>query len=446
MSLPVINNAFENIQTTCQNRLEHLYPKGIPEDIYSRYQKELSFLEQSSYIDDFELYRRLSDETKKNSTIISARGTLSGSILYYLLGNNSFNPLPPYYYCTACGYYEAIDTDLFGIDLPPKKCPHCGAEILADGFNLPIESVWGITGKKSIAFDYNVNSEFLPFAKRVLQIAYPHNTIVPWGMFQMDPSSGTPYPDERIIGVGLAGYGILPTEHTLQDYPDLISYLENGDACITGGSWELKEHMLKPIRLFTLEYLDKLIQLQRATGVYANDLNIKELREITWSNIYNTAIPNSTARMLFHEFRPKTYKDMVAYDSSSHNSFIYKNAEHIGIDFVEYKKMISTPEFQKYPCHTREDFFDHMVKMGVDRTLAFDASERIRKGHALSQGNFRQQFLDLPIPDEIKKIAQNYRYIFPRAHGIAYILIYARLAYYAKIDSRSFSKIIFKKH
>ena len=179
MNLPAINNAFQNIKNTCQDKLKKLYPKGIPEDIQSRYVRELSFLVHSNLIDDFEIFRRLSDETKKNSTIMNARGTLAGSILYFLLGNNSFNPLHPHYYCTECGYYEAVDTNLFGIDLPRKKCPHCNADILADGYNLPIESVWGNNGKKYISFEYNVNSEFLPFARRVLQSVYPDNEIVP---------------------------------------------------------------------------------------------------------------------------------------------------------------------------------------------------------------------------------------------------------------------------
>ena len=179
MNLPTIKNAFQNIKNACQSRLEEIYPIGIPEDINSRYAKELSFLEPSDYIDDFEIFRRLSEETKKSSTIISVRGTLAGSILYYLLGNNSFNPLPPHYYCTKCGHYEIVDTHLFGIDLPQKKCPHCNNNIFADGYNLPIESVWGNTGKKIISFDYNVNYEFLPFARRVLQSVYPDNEIVP---------------------------------------------------------------------------------------------------------------------------------------------------------------------------------------------------------------------------------------------------------------------------
>ena len=70
MNLPVIENALQNIKSTCQDRLKKIYSKGIPEDINSRYEKELFYLEESNLIDDFEIFRLLSDETKKNSTTL----------------------------------------------------------------------------------------------------------------------------------------------------------------------------------------------------------------------------------------------------------------------------------------------------------------------------------------------------------------------------------------
>lgn len=206
----------------------------------------------------------------------------------------------------------------------------------------------------------------------------------------MDQATGTSQSGKPSIGVSISGYVILPENHTIQDYPNLISYLENRDTCITGGSLELEEHFLKPIRLYSDEYLDRLIQLQRATGIYANELTIKELKDITWSNIYNTTIPSNASKMLFHHFKPKSYKDMAAYDSIPRNSYAFSNNTNHTPEFFEYMTMISTPEFQKYPCCTREDFFDLLVKLGIERDLAYDASERIRKGHGFSKEFYQQ--------------------------------------------------------
>ena len=448
MNIPPIENALENIIDTCQNKLSYLYPAGVPTEITTRYEQELSFLKASEYIDDFEIFRLLSEEANKSSYIINARGTIMGSFLYYLLGTNCYNPLPVYYYCPECGYYEAVQTHLFGIDLPEKNCPNCSNTISADGFNLSAESVWGFDGKKTLTFDYNVCSEFLPFAKRILTKIYPNNKVSSWGMFQMDSSAQTPHPDQRVIGVSLAGYAILPTGNTIDDYSELISYLEDGEPCLTGGGWELEQNQIKAIRLFSFEHIDKLLSLQRATGLYVNELSLSSLSEITWSNIFNTTLLCQQTSMLFHELKPKTFRDMVALEASAHNTTIWQKQGEMYIDFYDFTQMTSTEAFKKYPCFTREDFFDYLIESGVDRETSFLASEMIRKGQASEKAHssrWHENFLSLSIPEEIKEVAKNYLYLFPRAHCIEYVLIFARLAYYAKADSRAFSKFIFKK-
>ena len=443
MNIPHIDHALENITVTCQERLALLYPEGIPEPASNRYIQELEYLSHSDLTDDFEIFRLLSKEAKKSSVPICARGTVMGSFIYYLLGVNCFNPLPVHYYCPECGYYEEPHTHLFGIDLPSKKCPNCQNEITADGFNLPVESVWGNSGEKTVSFDYNISKEFLPFARRVLTSIYPDNVIVPWGMFQMSSSTFSPSSGNGIIGIAQTGYAILPEGNTIQDYPDLISYLDNGDVCITGSCWELSTHLLKTIHLYPDENLNKLLQLQRATGIYANELSPEKLRDITWSNLYNAALLNDTSGILFHELKPRNFKDMVALDCSSHNSFSWNKEEGNSINLYLFQQMISSNAFKKYPCFTREDFFDYLLEAGIERSLAYETSEQIRKGYAYSGSRLKERFHALPIPDEIKKVAENYKYIFPRAHAVEYLLLYARLAYYTKIDSRIFSKIMF---
>lgn len=439
MKIPQIHHAFENIKSKCDKALSEHYPMEIPADIISRYHQELSYLKESEHLDDFEIFRLLSEESLKCSTFITMRGTVTGSFLCYLLGNTGFNPLPVHYYCPECGYYETVDTHLFGIDLPGKKCPRCGKNILADGYNLQPESVWGNDGKKQLSFEYNVSSEFYPFARRVLQSLYPDNCIVPWGMFRFNPNSQDPKNQE--VGVDFCGYAVLPTGTGIEDYPDLISYLENGDSCVTGGGWELKNRYLKPIYLFPLSHIDYLVNLQRATGIYVHEISGQELREITWSNIFQTTMLDPTANSFFQQLKPKTYRDMVSIFSSAHSTFSWQEGEYV--DLYTYNNMISSDAFKKYPCFTREDFFDYLLEDGFERAFSFEVSERIRKGHAHS-GKFKEAFMQLPISDEMKEVAANYRYVFPRAHCIEYILIYARLAYYAKADRRTFSRIVCK--
>lgn len=90
---------------------------------------------------------------------------------------------------------------------------------------------------------------------------------------------------------------------------------------------------------------------------------------------------------------------------------------------------------------TREDFFDYMMECGLKREEAFRFSEIIRKGRSAREPEFDA----LPIPVELKNVAKMYAYVFPRAHCIEYLLMYARMAYYMKWDSRVYSAVINKK-
>ena len=104
------------------------------------------------------------------------------------------------------------------------------------------------------------------------------------------------------------------------------------------------------------------------------------------------------------------------------------------------EKILSNADFQKYPCVTREDFFDYMMEYGLDRETAYTFSEIIRKGGSRREYDFHT----LAIPQELKNVAMMYQYVFPRGQGIEYILFYARMAYYMKWDSRVYNSVLSK--
>ena len=374
MNIPHIPHAFENIKNTCDRILLEHYPKRIPEDIVLHYHQELNYLKESrDATDGFEIFRLLSEEAAKCSTFISMSGTVTGSLLYYLLGDTGYNPLPVHYYCPECGYYEPVDTHLFGIDLPEKECPLCGNVILGEGFDLPLESVWGNDGKKPIRFAYNIGSAFYPSALKVLRSVYPESAV------------------EDIF--------------------------------------DLEKNLIKKVQLSSLPEIDSLMQLQHTTGIHVNELTATELRKITGDDILRATALDPVTASLFQVFTPQTYRDMAALFSSAHSSFSWQ--EGSSMDLNTYERMLSSNAFRKYPCFMREDFFDCLLKEGFDRSFAFEVSEKIRKGHANSS-ICKEAFYQLPIPEELKEAAGNYLYIPPRALCIEHVLIYARLAYFGK--------------
>lgn len=440
-----ITNAMENITRSCESRLTELYPAGIPESVRKRYSTEYNFLTNSHYIDDFELFRLLSMEARKSANLIYAHSPVTSSFIFYLLAQNSFNPMPAYYYCPHCGHYEEGPAHAFCIDLPPLQCPKCGAKLQASGFNCPAESFWGPDGKKEQNLEFLVSSEFFPFVYRLLQSVYPDNVIVPWGVFQISPNEADSS-DSQIIGIHLSGYVVLPKGGQITDYPDLVSYLEDGTPCITGNSFELEQCLLKPVSLHSCENIDKLLRLQRMTGIYVNEISEEQLHEINWRSLCNSAILDPQARTLFQFLTPKTFHDMVDMDASLHNSFSWQDDRSRMSEPFKLGQMIKSDSFQKAPCFTREDFFEYMISAGMESELAFEASEYIRKGRmATGKKRFPHKPLPFSLPDEVKEVGQNYLYVSSRTTAVLNVLILAKLAYYAQIDSRAFSKVRYQK-
>ena len=121
---------------------------------------------------------------------------------------------------------------------------------------------------------------------------------------------------------------------------------------------------------------------------------------------------------LFRALKPKSFKDMAALVCSAHNSFSWDKEGTGPVRLEGFLKMLESQAFQKYPCFTRDDFFECLLEEGAERTFAFEVSERIRKGQANPQNLMYDKFKALPIPEELKEVAENYQYLFPRSHCI----------------------------
>lgn len=439
MCICQIKNAYENIVHACERKLKELYPLGTPEIVENRYQAELKMLKNSGQLDDFEIFRLLSEEGKKTSQYISLRGRTSGSYLIYLLGHNQINPLRAHYYCKNCGHMEVIDTHLFGIDLPQTVCPNCKEEMIGDGYHLAVESVWGVDGKKGIEFDYNISSDFFPFAKRVLQRTYPNNQVVSYGIMVSGERSKKFNPES--LEMKQSGYVILPQNRTMEDYPELVAYLEDGELCITGLSNVMEQYNLKRIMLYPHRCVEYLMQLQRKSGIYADEIGIDKLRELKYYDLLNTKVMDYEEKEMFKYEIPKSFFDMVNYSAMPHNSTSAVGYPCDNWYHETKKKILDSPDFQRFPCYTREDFFDYFIEYGLERKDAFYFSELIRKGKSTRTPELDQ----LSVPEQLKNVAKMYRYLFPRAHCIEHVLMYARLAYYMKWDSRVYSSVVNKK-
>ena len=434
MNIPNIKNAYENIKNTCERRLTELYPAGIPEEAKKRLDSELKYLKTSNYINDFEITRLLYSEANRSSQYMICRGTTTGSFIFYLISNSRVNPLTPHYYCPKCGSFKTITGKLFGIDLPQRKCEKCDEIMISDGYKLSIESVWGLDGKKTIGFEFNISKGFYPFAKRLLERTYPDNNIVPYGVLSI--INGRPARDLK-----LSGYLILSKGQTIDDYPDLQGYLENGDLCLTGNVMDMEENNIKRILLYNHNALTAIVEMQQRTGIYISDINNSDLSSITWSRLANTRLLDEDYEELIRFTKPETKTEMINLLSVLHSTFTSTDMSSSTTRVDSIIKKINQTEFKSAPCYSRDDIFELLLKFGVDHNTAYEYSEYIRKGLA-SRTDTDPKYDALKLPDEFRNLVKTIKFSWPRSHSVEYLLMYAMLAFYLKADSKEYSKML----
>ncbi len=444
MNVPHIKNAYESVRNACCQKVQELYPHGVPSLVQERLDTELCYLLKSVYTqDDYEIYRQLCIEARKCCQYFTLPHFLSGSYLLYLMGDGRYNPLPTHYYCSVCGHFEAVETQLYGIDLPDRSCPDCGSPMSGDGFRLDVESVFTPDGNRMPYFEYHISDSFRPFVFKVLTRLYPDNVIVPSGTWEEAPGDN-PY-DLSCCKVVPSGFVILPSGHTLDDYAELKTYLEDGTPCIDRESCILGADSPKAIGFLTRTVVDKLLLLQQKTGTYIHEIGLKELHGITYYDMVNSYTLHPTEVNLFQENKPRNFTEMVHFHAMSRNSCKAPDPRHSEWS-TDIGRLMASPEYAKYPCATREDLYELLLACSNTQKYAFAISDSTRKGRfRWFEDHYRDSAAEYILPSELRTLAMQYTYMAPRAHCVERSLLNARMAYYMKLDGRVYHQIMEKR-
>lgn len=440
MKLPDIGNAFENVKEACEKRINDLYPAGIPDIVKDRYEKELGYLEKSEYVNEFEIARRLFDRANNDrySYFITIHGEVISSFIMYLISESKINPLPAHYYCQKCGHFEAANTKLFGIDLESIKCPSCGNTIYPDGFNFPIENVFGVNGKtdKDLTFDYDVSMDFYPIAKEILEKTFPNNAIEPSHLYGPRPSE----------------YIIFPEGKGINDYPQYIERLPSGDICVSRSIHQEPVWDFYMMGIWTTDCKIRTInEFQLRTDLYVKDIPLHEMLNVTWKDIHDGKyLMDPDSKGYFRKYEPATFYAMTNYMAGSLNHYV-KKFPYTHDQYWQYEtdayKVYALKGFEKYPCYTCEDFFETLMTLGLDREKAYEITELISQSNAEDENpveceKLKQFFEEENIDKAFKTVLKRCGLIFHRARVIDDLLTDLILLYLSKQDREIYEEIL----
>ncbi len=494
---PKIEGSKEEFINYLNKNLEDKYGKNPPELIQKRVARELDSIINNGYDIIYYLSSLAVRKSLEEGYLVGSRGSVGSSLVATLSDITEVNPLPAHYHCPKCKTVEFIEGVGSGYDLVDKECPKCKTIIRGEGNNIPFETFLGFKGDKVPDIDLNFSGEYqgeihnyikellseenvfragtistvaqrtaFGYVKNFLEISN-NNTFQKADIARL---SGIVEGTKRTSGQHPGGLIIVPNDKDIYDFTP-INYPGND----VNSQWKtthfdfhsIHDNLLK---LDLLGHLDPSVlkMLQRLTNIDPktiplNDAQVLELfnstnplkvknKEILEENIGILGIPEfgtNFVRELVKDVSPDTFADLVRISGLSHGTDVWLG---------NAKELIASKEASlKEVISVRDDIMTYLIDKGLDNSSAFFIMESVRKGKGLTP-EWEKMMLENQVPkwyiDSCKKI----KYMFPKAHATAYVIMAFRIAWYkinypleyyatffSKRDTEFALEILFKK-
>jgi DNA polymerase-3 subunit alpha (Gram-positive type) len=485
---PKIEGADEKLTKICHETAKKMYGDPVPEIVQQRLDKELSNIIKHGFGVIYYIAHKLVKKSNDDGYVVGSRGSVGSSFVATMAGITEVNPLPPHYRCPKCGHNEFLEEGVIedGYDLESKVCPVCGSQMLGDGHNIPFETFLGFNGDKVPDIDLNFSGEYQStahnFCKEIFgeERAYRAGTILTvadktaygyaQGYFERLGKDETVRKAElERIATGIAGVkrstgahagGVIVIPSDLEVY-DFTPYQFPADDMQS--SWKTTHFDFHAIhdnvlKFDILGHDDPTVtrELQDLTGVDpktipTNDKKVmsiftspKELGcDLSIINVKNGALGlpefgTEFVRGMLDATSPKCFNDLVIISGLSHGTDVYLgNAETL------IKNGTCTLS-EVIGC--RDDIMVRLIEMGLPNKDAFDIMECVRKGKSpevFPKKNYEELMKKHDVPqwyiDSCKKI----KYMFPKAHAVAYVLSAIRISWWKVYYPREYYAVFF---
>ncbi|MBO6107838.1 MAG: PolC-type DNA polymerase III, partial [Eubacterium sp.] len=491
---PEIPDSDKLLKNICYNKAHQMYGEELPPIVSERLERELNSIISNGFAVMYIIAQKLVWKSNEDGYLVGSRGSVGSSFVATMAGITEVNPLPAHYYCAKC-HYSDFDSDTVkkyagssGVDMPAKTCPVCGEPLMRDGHDIPFETFLGFYGNKEPDIDLNFSGEYQAKAHAYTEVIFGEGQTFRAGTvgtiadktaygyvkqyYEEKQIHKRSEEIERLMG------GVDGVKNTTGQHPGGIVVLPfgweinvftpvqhpaNKDTPIITTHFDYHKIDNNLLKLDILGHDDPTLirMLEDITGVNSLTIPLDDEKvlslfkgtealgispdELMSSDLGCLGVPEmgtDFVMQMLRDTKPKNFSDLVRISGLSHGTDVWTN------NAEEYIKQ-GVCTLSTAIC-TRDDIMTYLIHSGVEKGLAFDIMEKVRKGQ-VAKGKvkeweeWKQTMLSCGVPEWYIESCGKIKYMFPKAHAVAYVMmafriawfkVYYPLAYYAAYFSR----------